>query len=408
MTTPALLKAYFALTAVTPWLLKHAAKRQHLRQSAASERLCERMGQATKPCQTGPLIWLHAASVGEVQSAVALAPLLAEKAQLLVTTATQTGADRARAVLPKGTLHQFQPIDTPLATRKFLAHWQPDLALFVEADLWPRMCRALAQNGTPTALLNARSSKSRARFPRVYKEMLSSFNVITCQSDMAQKELQALGISPDVLFTFGDLKAALPKPEPDAAALAAFRAAAGKRPLWAAVSTHAADEAHVLAAHRDVLRHTPEALLLWLPRHPARATAIRDAAKDLHLAQRSLGEAVTSQSQILLADTLGEAGAAFATAPVVFLGGSFGREGGHTPYEPAKAGCYVLSGPNVANFKDAYARLSREGYATLLDSSTALAQALTTHMRRPHKGLWQSQSENAVAKTAAKLLSYVP
>lgn len=407
MAAPLLLKAYFALTAAAPWLLTCAARRQHARQNAAPERLPERFGKASQPRPEGKLIWLHAASVGEVQSIAALTPRLAADATLLVTSATATGATRAAAILPEDTLQQFQPVDTPGAVRAFLAHWQPDLALFVEGDLWPRMCRALAQSGTPAALLNARASRSRTRFPAVYREMLAPFRLITCQSEAVLEELSALGLPAGKLASFGDLKAELPPATVDAAARKAFQQACAGRPLWAAVSTHAADEAPVLAAHRALLKTEPKALLLWLPRHPARAAAIRAAASGLTIAQRSLGEAVIDQTQILLADTLGEAGAAFASAPTVFLGGSFGPEGGHTPYEPVKAGAFVLSGPNVANFRDAYAQLECEGYAKTVPDSTALAKALISRLSAQHIAPWQGHEANTAAKTATELLRYL-
>ena len=206
----------------------------------------------------------------------------------------------------------------------------------------------------------------------------------------------------------GSLKPHCPPLAYSSAAQQEFLGQAGQRPIWLAASCHAADEDVALQVQRQLVEQGGSHLLILAPRFPDRRAEILAKLSGLNHAQRSRGEAPNAQTQVYLADTIGETDLWYALSPIVFLGGSFGREGGHTPYEPAKTGCYVLSGPNVANFKDAYARLSREGYATLLDSSTALAQALTTHMRRPHKAPWQSQSENTVAKTAAKLLSYVP
>jgi len=406
--TPLLPAAYFAATSTAPWLLLRAARAAHLRQNAPVARLPERFGEATLQRPKGKLIWLHAASVGEVQSAAALAPYLAAHATLLVTTSTQTGAERAAQVLPEGCIHQFQPVDTARAVSSFLSHWQPDLALFVEGDLWPRMCRNLARRGTPAALLNARASKSRARFPRSYGYMLAPFRLITCQTEAVRAGLMALGLPGDRLKCLGDLKADLPATSISESALDAFQTAAKGRPVWAAVSTHPADEAHVLAAHRTLLTNTPDALLLWLPRHPARAEAIRAAADGLGLSQRSQGEAPTEKTQILLADTLGEAGAAFATASTVFLGGGFGREGGHNPYEPAKAGAFVLSGPRVNNFSAAYARLAVDGFTELVADTATLTEALGSRLSKPHQAPWQGSETNAAAATINALAAYLP
>lgn len=408
MATPLLPAAYFAATSTAPWLLISAARAAHIRQNAPLARLPERFGEATKPRPQGKLIWLHAASVGEVQSAAALAPLLADHAHLLITTSTQTGAERAAQVLPESCIHQFQPVDTARAVSGFLSHWKPDLALFMEGDLWPRMCRNLARSGTPAALLNARASKSRARFPRSYGYILAPFRLITCQSEAVRAGLQALGLPEARLACLGDLKADLPAAAVAHDALAAFQAAAKGRPVWAAVSTHPADEPHVLAAHRALLAEHPDALLLWLPRHPARASAILAAAEGLSVSQRSQSEAPTAQTQILLADTLGEAGAAFATAATVFLGGGFGAEGGHNPYEPAKAGAFVLSGPKVNNFSAAYARLATDGYAKIVADGAALTETLTARMAKPHSAPWQGPNSDAAAKTMAALAPYLP
>ena len=157
-----------------------------------------------------------------------------------------------------------------------------------------------------------------------------------------------------------------------------------------------------------MLTNAPDALLLWLPRHPARAEAIRAAADGLGLSQRSQGEAPTEKTQILLADTLGEAGAAFATASTVFLGGGFGREGGHNPYEPAKAGAFVLSGPKVNNFSAAYARLAVDGFTELVADTATLTEALSSRLSKPHQPPWQGSETNAAVATIDALAAYLP
>ncbi len=402
MSTP-LLWAYTGLTALAPGLLTRMARKAHAVQAADPERFSERLGHASLPRPEGALIWLHAASVGEVQSLAALAPLLAARATLLITTTTQTGAQRAAEVLPEGTLHQFLPVDTAKSVRRFLSHWQPNLALFAEGDVWPRMSAALAARATPAALLNARASRSRSRFPRTSRALLAPFKLLTAQSKEVMAGLAQIGLAPEQLAYFGDLKAGLPAPQAAPEALAAFQSATLGRPVWAAVSTHEADEAAVLAAHQTVLAAQPDALLLWLPRHPARAAAI-EAATSLPLARRSYGQMPNASTAIFLIDTLGEAGAAFAAVPTVFLGGSFGADGGHNPYEPARAGCFVLHGAHVANFAAAYQRLARDGYARQVAEGAALGATVSARLSAQTARLapWADRGGDAASGAAAR------
>lgn len=406
----ALLRTYAAVTSLAPWLLRYAATSRHRKQNAPEARLPERLGTPSKQRPDGPLIWLHASSVGEVQSVADLARLLSEDATLLVTTTTQTGAERVAKALPESVIHQYQPIDTTTAISSFLDHWQPDLAGFVEGDLWPRTLGMLSARGIPTALLNARPSRTRSRFGKSYGQLLRPLSLITTQSPTVLEDLAGLGVPETRLRYFGDLKADAPAPAISGDALAAFRSAAQGRPIWAAVSTHPDDEPQVIAAHQQLLKARPDTLLLWLPRHPDRATALcAGAAAHFRIARRSLGDAVTADTQVLVADTLGEAGAAFTVAPVVFLGGSFGEEGGHNPYEAAKLGAFTLSGPRIANFQTAYARLSAEGYAHIVTDSTALADALQARFNGAHKAPWEagSKDEQPTANTFAQLQNLI-
>ena len=399
------LRLYHGLTALAPWLLGYAARKAHAKQGAEPARLGERFGKTNLERPLGPLIWLHAASVGEVQSMSALAPLLAARANLLVTTTTQTGANRAKDVMPRATLHQFLPVDTAQAVEQFLDHWQPDLALFAEGDVWPRMSTSLAKRHVPAALLNARASRSRSRFPSTSRTLLAPFKLLTTQSEEVLSGLADIGLDPAKLAYLGDLKAGLPAAPAPPEALSVFQTATQGRPVWAAVSTHEADETAVLTAQQVVLAAHPEALLMWLPRHPTRADLI-EAGTSLPLARRSRGEVPDAKTAIYLVDTLGEAGAAHATAPLVFLGGSFGANGGHNPYEPARTGAFVLHGPHVANFAAAYTTLARDGYAAQVTSAAELGAVVSEKLSAQSERLkpWADQdSSEAAQRTFARL-----
>lgn len=373
---PALIRLYLAATAAVPGILRQQARKAHGTQGADPARFAERLGKPTLARPEGRLVWLHAASVGEVASVVRLAEgVRALGLSLLVTTATATGAEKVAQALPQA-LHQFLPIDTPAAVAGFLDHWRPDAALFVEGDLWPRMVLALARRGTAMALLNARASRSRDRFPSVYAALLAPMALVTVQDGLVLQGLERLGLEPGRLHAPGNLKADVAPPAVDAALQAALVAAAAGRGLWAAVSTHAGEEEVVLAAQGG-LRRKP--LLLLAPRHPARAEAVTALLqrRGLSFTRHSRGEVPDIATEVHLIDQLGLTGSLYAASGLTFLGGSLlPGIGGHTPYEPAALGCAVLSGPHVRNFEAAYAGLIRAGAAQGVADARALGEAV--------------------------------
>ena len=364
----AALRAALALERLAAPLARPLARAAH--GGADPLRLPERLGVPGLARPPGRLLWLHGASVGEVAAGRGLAAALAAEAgaALLVTTATAGGAGAA----PAGALHQFAPLDLPGAVRGFLDAWRPDLGVFVEGDLWPRLVLEAGRRGVPLALVNARASRTRARLPSLMGAMLRRLAVATAQDGAVAAGLVALGLDPGRVHAVGDLRAAAPPPGADPGLLAGLERLARGRPVWAAVSTHAGDEAAVAAAHGLLRRRRPEALLIWAPRHPGRGAAARAA-----LAAAGLAEGA------VVLDRLGVAGAAFRVAPLAFLGGSFGPEGGHNPWEPAALGGAVLSGPGVAHHRDGFARLLAAGGARLVPDGRALGEAVAGLLGTP-------------------------
>jgi len=360
---------YAALTAAATPLL-HMHQWLKLRAALSPARVGERLGKPTQPRPAGKLVWLHAVSLGEFLSILPVVKALRSAnpaPQVLVTTTTLSSATIARQRLLAPVVHQFAPLDTPLATGRFLAHWHPDLAVFVESEIWPRQIVRAHRRGIPLALVNARMSARSLRhwgkLPRTAAALLGRFAWVACQVEPTQRGLVALGAPPTRTETIGDLKTCakgLPCSEPTRGQLA--RAMRG-RLLWVAASTHEGEEAELATAHALVLARHPQALLLLVPRHPHRAASIEALlqAKGLRTARRSTNAPITAQTQVYIADTFGELGLWYALAAIAFVGGSFVRVGGHNPYEPAHAGCAILHGPQVANFHHAYADMHRHG-----------------------------------------------
>jgi 3-deoxy-D-manno-octulosonic-acid transferase len=348
-------------------------------------RIDERRGIASAPRPDGPLIWFHAASVGESLSLLELIRRMSEdrpELHFLVTTGTVTSAQVMAARLPPAATHQFIPVDVQAYVRRFLDHWKPDLAVWTESEFWPALLCATKARGTPMLLINARMSKSshdRWRFLRgMARSLLRKFDLAHVQDDITAGYLRRLGLPADRLQVTGTLKegaAALPCDEDERTRMAQHL---NGRPVWLAASTHAGEEEKVLDAHAQALRVNHRLLLILVPRHPNRADAVA-ALIDRHkcsYVRRSNGDRPDAETQVYLADTLGELGLWYRLSPISFVGGSLEPIGGHNPFEPAALGSAILHGPYVTNFVDIFQRLSEAGACRLVTSPGSLAEAV--------------------------------
>ncbi len=350
----------------------------------------ERMGIASRPRPEGQLIWLHAASVGETN---AVARLIGElkarhpEASVLLTTGTKTSAALAAARMGDQIIHQYIPVDGPSYVAKFLDYWRPDLGVFVESEIWPNLVQAAAQRSIPLALVNARLSErslvSWRRRPAMARRLFGSFNVVLAQTEWLSRQFGKLG-APDARPA-GNLKydsAALPV---DRAAAAEFAHAVGDRPLVLAASTHPGEDAMIGAALRDLLRERPNLLMVIVPRHPERGAAIVAELKAMGLAvaQRSTGGLPDATTSVYVADTLGELGLFYTSAPVAFIGGSLIEHGGQNPIEAIQLGAAVISGPHWRNFSEVYGALQLKEGCRKISAPSELAPAIAALLADP-------------------------
>jgi 3-deoxy-D-manno-octulosonic-acid transferase len=366
----------FAYRAVTdlagPWLRRHVASRAR-RGKEDIGRVRERFGVASLPRPAGRLAWLHAASVGEMQSLLPLIEALARREpdlHFLVTTGTVTSARLLAQRKPANVLHQYLPLDRRLWVNRFLEHWRPDFALWVESEFWPNLLAATQARGIPSALVNGRlSARSLARWrwgASLIRPLAAGFSVVLAQDEIQAQRLAELGArSPKAL---GNLKFAAPPLPADEAALTTLRDQTRGRDIWLAASTHPGEEAIIAGVHRNLIARRPGLLTLIAPRHAERGEAIASElrAAGFSLARRSAGEPITEATQIYLVDTLGELGLFYRLAPVVFVAGSY-RWQGHNPIEPALLARAVVSGPDVANFQDIFDRMAKAEAATMVE-----------------------------------------
>jgi len=373
---------YRLLTTLGGPLIRQYLQRRLARGKEDSIRFAERLGEAGLPRPEGGLIWLHAASVGEAVSMLPVVAALQKRATVLVTTGTVTSAAMMKDRLPKGAIHQFVPVDRVAWVRRFLDHWKPDLALWVESEFWPNLLVETAKRKIPLVLLNGRiSARSFRRWLKMrgfIGQLLSCFVLCLGQTEEDARRLATLGAANTACL--GNLKFAAPALPADEAALAALLTELGDRPRWLAASTHAGEEALAGRVHKALA--VPGLVTLIVPRHPNRGAEIAAELRGLGLnpALRSLGEPV---GDLYIADTMGELGLFYRAAPLVFVGKSLIGEGGQNPLEPARLGASVLFGPHMGNFADIARRMQEAGAGIQVATERDLVAALSLRLAEP-------------------------
>jgi 3-deoxy-D-manno-octulosonic-acid transferase len=383
-------------------------------------------------------VWLHAASVGETQSVLTLVRALLQshpEIHLLITTGTVTSAALVAQQNLARVIHQFVPVDTPQAVRRFLQHWRPDLALWVESEFWPQLLWQAQSARIPMLLINARISQQTyegwKRWGRTIRSLLAGFETIYAGSAEDASRLMALlnpspyrgevrrgaelaqstedaptpalplwGREMPLVHQVGNLKYdAAPLPI-DSKLLEELQRLTAGRPVFVAASTHANEEQSIAEIHPIAAQQFPRLLTIIIPRHAPRGDAI---AADLRarghiLAQRSKGEAINADTTIYLADTMGELGNFYALADVVFIGGSLIAHGGQNPLEAARLGRPLITGPYTHNFAAIVAQFVAQHAICVVADKHALADTLIALLQ-------DASSRQQLASRAAELVA---
>jgi 3-deoxy-D-manno-octulosonic-acid transferase len=355
---------------------------------------------------SGKLVWVHAASVGEAQSVLALIErMLAERPgiQVLITTGTVASARLLADRLPPRARHQYVPVDLPGAVERFLDYWRPDLAIWVESELWPNLLLATSRRGVALLLANGRlSAGSLARWrtvPGLARPLLDCFALCLAQDETQARRFRQLGAG--AVASVGDLKTGAAPLAADPAAFAALQKTADNRPVWLAASTHPGEEEIVAAAHWRIVPRHPGLLTIIAPRHPVRGPGLAEMLRQsgLRLARRGAGETIAEDTEIYLADTLGELGLLFRLAGIAFIGGSLVGKGGHNPFEAARLDCAILHGPDMTNCAAMAEALDSAGAALTVADADALADAVSRLLADPAKR--DARARNAAQVAAA-------
>lgn len=373
----------------------------------------ERYGISALKRPPGPLIWFHAASVGESLSILSLVERLNElysSLNFLITTSTVSSAQLIKQRLPQRTIHQFAPLDAKRWVKCFLTHWRPELALWVESELWPNLIFETAAQKIPLILLNARlSDRSYQRWQKLksfIKPLLNCFSLCISPSLEQASRLKSLGASQ--VITLGNLKFSSKPLNYQENNLIDLQNKIGHRPLWLAASTHSSEEILIAEAHTLIQKTYPDILTIILPRHPHRSPEIIGTLnKNFKIAQRSIGELPLEDCEIYLCDTLGETGLFYRLVDIVFVGGSLVPIGGHNLIEPALLNSAILHGPYTHKSRELVILFQNHQASIEVQNVSQLAEKIIELLRHPSLQQKLSKAAFDVASAQSKTLEYV-
>ena len=396
--------AYRALTWATGPLIRRYLQRRLDAGREDPDRFAERFGDASESRPAGPLVWVHASSVGESLSMLSLIERLHRERPeiaILITSGTVSSARILENRLPQGVIHQFVPVDRMSWVRRFLDHWRPDLVLWVESEFWPGVLSEVKSRAIPAMLMNARISarswRGWRRAPWMIRRILATFDLCMAQTELDAERLRDLGARN--VACPGNLKFAAEPLPADPSALATLETSMAARPRWLAFSTHPGEEETIAAAHRILTRNLPDILTMIVPRHPARGAEIEKTLAEAGdaVAVRSRNGTVSGMTGFLLADTMGELGLFFRLTDIAFVGGSLVPHGGQNPIEPARLGCAIVHGPHMENFLAIEGELKAAGASALATSPEEIAREVGTLL----SNAGQRQRRVAAARSVA-------
>ncbi|AJD50742.1 3-deoxy-D-manno-octulosonic-acid transferase [Thalassospira xiamenensis M-5 = DSM 17429] len=403
--------AYRVATRLLGPVLGIYLQRRKKRGKEDAGRIGERFGHASALRPKGKLVWIHGASVGESLSSLPVIDAIRARfpeTSILVTTGTVTSAAMMYQRLPEGVIHQFIPIDRQVCVARFLHHWKPDAALWLESDFWPNILTKAKKAGTRLALLNgrisARSFKSYSRFPSFITPVISAFDLILTQGSKETERFVSLG-GKDVRAV-GNLKFAAPPLPVEADALTELQSQIGTRPVWLAASTFEGEELACAQVHQALSLKHEGLLTVIVPRHPDRADEIEAdlIAQGLRVARRSLGHKITEDIDIYLGDTMGEMGLYYRIAPVCLIGKSLCASGGQNPLEPARLGCAILHGPDMSNFSEISQELLTAHACRPVADRDDLTRQIDILLTQPEKASALANAALAYANSKAEVL----
>jgi 3-deoxy-D-manno-octulosonic-acid transferase len=357
---------------------------------AYRQRWLERFGIFSAPTlnREHPVIWLHAVSVGETLASVPLVKHLQHAYptwQWVITTTTPTGSERVRANFGSRVFHVYAPYDLPVFLDNFLCRIKPSLCIIMETELWPNMLRSCNKKSIPTLVANARLSEKSAngyqKLSFLMRDMLRDVSCVAAQQQADADRFMQLGLSPSQLCITGSIKFDLeidPIIAETAKALRAQWSCHGTRKIWLAASTHPGEDDIILAAFSDIKKSFPDVLLVLVPRHPERFTAVTKLCEQANwqVITRSSNTVPDIKTDIVIGDSMGELLMFYGTADIAFVGGSLVPVGGHNLIEPAAWACPIISGPHLFNFAEITRLLSDDNALMIVNDSMSMIESV--------------------------------
>lgn len=387
-----MLPLYRAATTIAAPLVHLYLTARQWRDKEDSLRIGERFGITNHSRPTGILIWLHAASIGESLSMLPLIETLLKdrpSMSILVTTGTVSSARLMGERLPDRAFHQYVPVDRVAYARRFLNHWRPDLALWAESEFWPNLISECHARDVPMVLVNGRvSSKSYAGWQKargLIAQLLKDFALCFGQTQEDADRLKNLGaVQP---LCVGNLKFAAPPLPVDDKQFRLLSEAITDRPGWLAASTHPGEEEIIADVHRSLSEDRPNLITIIAPRHPGRGNDIAALLREreFKVSQRTKNHPITPDTEIYLADTLGELGLFYRLVDIAFMGKSFVPMGGQNPLEALRLDCAVLHGPHMDNFRLIAEQMASAGCSMEVTDGKMLGETLHHLLSDPER-----------------------
>ena len=352
-------------------------------------RFVEKFTFFSKKRRPGNLIWFHGASVGELMSVVSLIEKLEKDnniKQILVTTSTLSSAKIFTKLKFVKTIHQFFPIDNNYMSKRFLNYWKPNLAIFIDSEIWPNILTNLKKKSIQHILLNARiTKKSFKRWKSLgtfSKNLFTAFTYTYPQNDETQKYLKYFQVKK--IKKIGNLKFSEGAYDSSKKINSNLKKFLNDKIYWCASSTHEGEELVAAKAYLTLKKKTKNLILIVIPRNIQRVSEIMTMFSDLGLKAHlhSLNKKIPKDTNIYIVDTYGETKAFFKVCKVVFLGKSLTLNGGQNPLEPARYNCTIIHGPNVSNFHEIYTQLRRNKIAFKVNNQNQLIKKVNELLKK--------------------------
>lgn len=314
------------------------------------------------PVQRQPVVWLHAASVGEIKIAEVLVKRLKQRTcphPIVVSVITPTGFKQAKTRLHGLAEVVFAPLDLPFVVKPFLKKINPILLGVIETELWPNLITIARREKIKIILLNGRLSDrsypAYQKFKMFFRAIISCFDYVCVQTEEDKIKFITLGFPQELLAVTSSVKYDFEiKLDYPAAAIRRRYSFAPDDLVWVAGSTRNGEEAMLIKAFRELKKTVPRLKLVLAPRHLERLTEIKKQLKEqaISFILSSQEHTGTLPFDCLLIDTMGELLPAYSIADVVFVGGSLVKYGGQNILEPVALAKPVICGPDMRNFKE--------------------------------------------------------